>query len=111
MKYYEYKIDSDKIEFLNSFYGKETVLLNGVKISEKSSIMGAEHFFKIDNNEILLKTDYKLFKDRKFDLDLFKNKQLIDSKRIELDKRYRLFTIGAVGILIGYWLIKLYISI
>ena len=110
MKYYEYKIDSDKIEFLNSFFGKETVKLNGKRVSEKFSITGTEHFFKINSNEILLKTNYELFKDRKFDLKLFKNRELKDSKRIEPDKRYRLILIG-VGILIGFGLIELYNSI
>ena len=85
MKYYENKIDSDKIEFLNSFIGKETVKLNGKKISEKFSITGTEHFFKVNSNEVVLKTNYDLFKDRKFDLSLFKEGQLIDTKRIELN--------------------------
>jgi len=110
MKYYEYNIESNKIEFFNSFFGKETILVNGKKTSEKYSITGTYHFFKINSIEILLKTDYKLFKDRKVELNLFQNRQLIDYKKIEMNKRYRLIMIG-IGIFIGFWLIKLYNSI
>ena len=110
MKYYEYNIESNKIEFFNSYFGKETILVNGKKTSEKFSITGTYHFFKIDSVEILLKTDYKLFKDRKIELNLFQNRQLIDYKKVEINKNYRLIMIG-FGIFIGFWLIKLYNSI
>lgn len=110
MKYYEYNIESNKIEFHNSFFGKETILVNGKKTSEKYSITGTYHFFKINSVEILIKTDYKLFKDREIELNLFQNRQLADYKRIEVDKRYRFMMIG-IAIFIGFWLMKLYNSI
>ena len=94
MKYYEYNLESNKIEFFNSYFGKETVLVNGKKTSEKFSITGTYHFFKIDAIEILIKTDYKLFKDRKLELNLFQNRQLIDYKKIKISKRFRSRTIG-----------------
>jgi hypothetical protein len=37
MKYTEFAIDNNKIEFLNSILGKETVVVNGEKVSEKFS--------------------------------------------------------------------------
>ena len=107
MKYYEYNMESNKIEFFNSFFGKETILVNGKKTSEKYSITGTYHFFKINSIDILLKTDYKLFKDRKIELNLFQNRQLVDYKNIEINKRYNLI-VFAVGIFIGFWLIKFY---
>jgi len=107
MKYYEYNMESNKIEFFNSFFGKETILVNGKKTSEKYSITGTYHFFKINSIDILLKTDYKLFKDRKIELNLFQNRQLVDYKNIEINKRYKLI-VFAVGIFIGFWLIKFY---
>ena len=107
MKYYEYNMESNKIEFFNSFFGKETILVNGKKTSEKYSITGTYHFFKINSINILLKTDYKLFKDRKIELNLFQNRQLVDYKNIEINKRYRLI-VFAVGIFIGFWLIKFF---
>jgi len=107
MKYYEYNMESNKIEFFNSFFGKETILVNGKKTSEKYSITGTYHFFKINSINILLKTDYKLFKDRKIELNLFQNRQHVDYKNIEINKRYRLI-VFAVGIFIGFWLIKFF---
>ena len=107
MKYYEYNMESNKIEFFNSFFGKETILVNRKKTSEKYSITGTYHFFKINSINILLKTDYKLFKDRKIELNLFQNRQLVDYKNIEINKRYKLI-VFAVGIFIGFWLIKFY---
>ena len=101
MKYYEYNMESNKIEFFNSFFGKETILVNGKKTSEKYSITGTYHFFKINSINILLKTDYKLFKDRKIELNLFQNRQLVDYKNIEINKRYKLI-VFAVGIFIGF---------
>ncbi|MDP3681241.1 MAG: hypothetical protein Q8R22_10475 [Flavobacterium sp.] len=37
MKYAEFNIDSNKIEFWNSTFGIESVLLNGERISKKFS--------------------------------------------------------------------------
>ena len=110
MKYYEYNIESDKIEFYNSYLGKETILVNGKKVSEKFSITGTEHFFKINSSAIILTTEYILFKDRKFNLYLEKNDKLIDLKYIELNRRFWLIVLG-IGLVIGFWLIKLYKTI
>mgnify|MGYP003625120135 CR=1 FL=1 len=107
MKYYEYNIESNKIEFFNSYFGKETILVNGKKTSEKFSITGAEHKFKINLTEFQITTEYKLFDDHKFNLHLEKDGKLIDLKYIELNKRYRLLMIGT-WLFIGFWLIKLY---
>ncbi|NQU53635.1 MAG: hypothetical protein HQ522_13960 [Bacteroidetes bacterium] len=110
MKYYEYNIGSDKIEFFNSYFGKETILVNGKKTSAKFSITGAEHKFKINSTEFEIITEYKLFDDHKFNLYLKKDGELIDLKYIELNKRYRLITIG-IGVFIVFWMVKLYNSI
>lgn len=110
MKYYEYNIDSNKVEFFNSYCGKETVFVNGIKTSQKFSITGSYHFFKIDYDQILLKTDYEFFINRKININLFKNKQLIDFKNIELEKKHRFILVG-IGLFIGFCIIKLYNSI
>ncbi len=47
MYYLKHKIGRTLIEFTNSFYGTETVLVNGQVVSEKSSILGAVHHFKV----------------------------------------------------------------
>ena len=107
MKYYEYNFESDRIEFYNSYLGIETVLVNGKKVSEKFSVTGTEHFFKVNSAEIILTTEYELFKERKFNLYLEKGGELIDLKYIELNKRYRL-VILIFGLLVGFCLINLY---
>lgn len=87
MKYTEYTIDNDKIEFLNSILGKETVVVNGEKISEKFSITGAEHHFSIKLNHFILKSNYELFKDRKLKIELVKNDKIIDSKSVDMNSK------------------------
>ena len=105
MKYYEYNVGPDKIEFYNSYIGIEKVLVNGKKVSVKYSIIGTEHLFKINDTKFMLTTEYTLFKDRKFNLYLEKNGKLIDLKYIELNKRFRLIVLG-IGITLGFWLIN-----
>jgi hypothetical protein len=105
MKYTEYTIDNDKIEFLNSILGKETVVVNGEKVSEKFSITGAEHNFSIKSNHFILKSNYELFKDRKIKIVLIKNDEIVDSKFIIMNSKQRVVWI-AFGVLMGYLLVK-----
>ena len=107
MKYYEYTIESNKIEFHNSYLGTETILVNGKKVSKKYSITGTEHPFKINGTKFMLTTEYELFQDRKFNLYLEQNGKLIDLKYIKLNKRYRLIVLG-IGIVCGFWIITIY---
>jgi hypothetical protein len=103
MKYTEYNIDDDKIEFLNSFLGKETVVVNGEKVSEKFSVTGTEYHFTIKSNHFILKSNYELFKDRKLKIELLKNDEIIDSKSLDMNSKQR-FVWMAFGALIGYGL-------
>jgi hypothetical protein len=106
MKYTEYTIDNDKIEFLNSILGKETVTVNGEKVSEKFSITGTENHFKIRSNHFILKSNYELFKDRKLKIELIKNEEIVDSKFVKMNNKQRVVWI-IFGLVIGYGLIKL----
>ncbi|PRZ21686.1 hypothetical protein [Flavobacterium granuli] len=58
MKYSTIHLGNNKIEIFNSFLGKETIKLNGEIVSEKNSITGAKHNFKIIEND--RKVDCKL---------------------------------------------------
>ncbi|MFV8347519.1 hypothetical protein [Flavobacterium sp. ZB4P13] len=58
MKFSTIHLGNNKIEIFNSFMGKETIKLNGEIVSEKSSITGAKHNFKIIEND--QKVDCKL---------------------------------------------------
>ena len=51
MKYTTVHIENNKIELFNSVLGKETVKVNNEIVSEKRSILGTEHIFKIQENE------------------------------------------------------------
>ena len=105
MKYTEYNIDNNKIEFLNSILGKETVVVNGEKVSEKFSITGAEHHFTIKSNHFVLKSNYELFKDRKLKIELLKNDEIVDSKFLNMNSKQR-FVWMAFGAIIGYALVR-----
>ncbi|GAA4112228.1 hypothetical protein GCM10022393_10520 [Aquimarina addita] len=50
MKYAEYIIDANKVEFFNSVIGVEEVFINNEKISSKFSLFGKQHFFTIGDD-------------------------------------------------------------
>jgi hypothetical protein len=47
MKFTTINLRDNKIEVFNSFMAKETIVLNGKIVSEKRSITGATHHFKM----------------------------------------------------------------
>ncbi|RTY84513.1 hypothetical protein EKL99_00480 [Flavobacterium sp. ZB4P23] len=51
MKFTTITLGDNKIEVFNSFMAKETIVLNGKVVSEKNSITGATHHFKMIENE------------------------------------------------------------
>jgi hypothetical protein len=62
-----YYIENHKIEVVNTFFGKEKVLLNGKTISEKPSRIGAIHKFSIGKNEYRIsQRDYSSQKEGNF---------------------------------------------
>lgn len=50
MKFITLHIGDSKIELHNSWLGKETLIVDGQKVSEKHSITGASHRFTIREN-------------------------------------------------------------
>jgi len=51
MKFSTIQLGNNKIEIFNSYLGKETIMLNGKIVSEKNSIRGAKHIFKMLEND------------------------------------------------------------
>lgn len=51
MKFTTINLGNNKIEVFNSFIGREMIVLNGKVVSEKNSITGATHHFKIIEND------------------------------------------------------------
>jgi len=44
---------NQKIEFYNTWLGKETIIVDGLIVSSKRSLLGAEHCFSIHHNGIV----------------------------------------------------------
>ena len=79
MKYAEFNIDSNKIEFLNSLFGIESVLLNGKIISKKFSFSGIKHKIILNSNDLTLESKYRQFGNREIELELKEKERLIFS--------------------------------
>ena len=73
MKYYEFNINLNKIEFFNSIYGLERVVVNGEPVSKKFSLLGTEHKIKIQTEDWELQSKYELFATKNLELYLKKN--------------------------------------
>ncbi len=100
MKYAEFNIDSNKIEFLNSVLGFESVLVNGKKISNKFSITGIEHKFDMNSKTYILKSKAKLFAKDGINVQLSENGKSIETINFEYDTKHRMYWI-AFGVFFG----------
>lgn len=89
MKYYTYLHNGYKIEFFKTYFGKETVFVDEKLVSEEHSIIGATHFFKINNTQMLVKTDYNLLVSNAVCLKIYRKRKKIDSHCFEFRKRHR----------------------
>ncbi len=89
MKYTEFSIDQNKIEFHNSILRKETILISGSKISEKYSITGTEH--KIVKNNFKVVSEYKLFADRIVNLLIEKNGKIVEEEYVPTNLKQRIY--------------------
>ena len=100
MKYAEFNIDSNKIEYLNSIFGIESVLLNGKIISKKFSFSGIKHKIKFNSKDLTLESKYKQFDKNEINLQLKENEQLIETKIVKVDRKHRIYWI-VIGIALG----------
>ena len=91
MKYAEFNIESNKIEFLNSAFGIESVLLNGKIISKKFSFSGIKHFIKLNSDNLTLESKYQQFNKREIKLELKKNGELLEKQIVQADKKQRTY--------------------
>ncbi len=62
MKYITINLGENKIEVHNSFFGMETIKVNDKIVSNEFSILGADHYFRIIENEkeVKCKIDVRL---------------------------------------------------
>ena len=104
MKYAEFKINENTIEFHNSIVGIETVLVNGKAASEKFSIFGTEHKFELNKKGYELKAS-TLNLCFGIKLELLENEKLIDNKSINWTKQSLIWF--AAGFLLA-WVLSRY---
>ena len=106
MKYAEFNIDSNKIEFLNSIFGIESVLLNGKRISSNFSFSGSNHPIKFKDRDLILKIKYTQFGPKDIKMELIENDVLLMEQHVKIDIRQRILTV-LIGVTIGFLLSKL----
>ncbi|KXX66870.1 hypothetical protein [Flammeovirga sp. SJP92] len=83
MKYAEFKIENNKIEFFNSVFGVESVLLNGKPSSKKFSFSGFNHQLSLNSKNLTLKSNYKQFGKRQIELELIQNGEIIEQQVVK----------------------------
>jgi len=106
MKYAEFNIDSNKIEFLNSMFGIESVLLNGKRISSIFSFSGSNHPIKIQDRNLILKIKYTQFGPKDIKIELIENDILLMEQSVKIEIKQRILTV-LIGVAIGFLLSRL----
>ena len=100
MKFAEFNIDSYKIEFFNSLFGNERIIVDNIEVSNKFSFFGSKHKFDLDSDKFILNSSFKALGKRKLDLKLKKNEKLINELNIDLNPNYKIQW-GALIIIFG----------
>ena len=103
MKYAEFNIDSNKIEFCNSIFGIESVLLNGKRISSTFSFSGSNHPIKLKERDLILKIKYIQFDTRDIKMQLMENDILLMEQDVKIDIKQRILTV-IIGVTLGFLL-------
>ncbi|PCI03832.1 MAG: hypothetical protein COB81_03070 [Flavobacteriaceae bacterium] len=106
MKYAEFNIENHKIEFLNSVFGIESVLLNGKMVSKKFSFSGMKHKLNLNSENFILKTKYKQFDKREIEVELLKKGKTIEKIIVQVDKKQRIYWM-LIGTVLGIGSYKL----
>ena len=77
MKYKEYIIDTNKVEYYNSIIGKEKVKLNGKVVSAKKSFFGTIHKFNSGSDTYVFITNRDFADSLSVKVSIIKNEKLI----------------------------------
>ncbi len=100
MKYAEFIIDSHKIEFLNSLFGNERILVNSQEVSNKFSLFGTKLTFDLNSEQYIFTSSFKALGKRQLDIKLKKNGELVKDLNIDLNPNYKIHW-GALIIIFG----------
>lgn len=106
MNYATFTINSNTIQFENSYLGVETILLNNDVVSKKFSFSGAKHKIVVDSKILTLESKYEQFTNRMIVLKLKENYNLIESKTVPVHFKQRLY-FAVIGVAIGFGLVRL----
>ena len=106
MKYTDFKINGNSIEFHNSIVGKETVFVNGKVTSEKFSIFGTKHKFDIERNQYELKSRLQPIIGIGVKLELMENGELIETRVVNNAKQSIIWF--AAGLFLGMVLFRIW---
>jgi len=101
-----FKIESNQIKFINSILGREKIIVDGLEKSNKYSLSGTDHNFKIKEDNFSLISSYKQFDMKEIKLKIYKNGDLVDSQVIKLSFKQRLPWI-IIGVILGIALYQL----
>jgi len=108
-----FKIDSNQIKFINSIFGREKIIVDGKEKSNKYSLSGTDHNFKIKDNDFSIISSYNQFDMKEIKLKIYKNGDLVDSQGLKLSFKQRIPWI-IIGVILGiglYQLLKFIIEI
>ena len=103
MKYAEFIIENDTIEFWNTILGVEKVLLNGKKVSSKFSFSGAVHPIKLQDRDLVLKVRYAI---GNIKMQLMENDLLLEEQSAKITFKQRILW-SMIGVAIGFLLARL----
>ncbi len=98
-----YYIENYKIEVVKTVFGKEKVLLNGTKVSEKTSGDTTEHHFEIAGNRYKISQRNSSQSEKMNAYEILKNGSPIALINIESQTSLQIFVlIVAIGLGLGY---------
>lgn len=104
MKFAEYQIDNNRVEVFNSMLGKEEIVLNGAKVSEKYSFFGADHPVKIGADDYIIRPHLDFTKLGGISIRIYKNGSQEQVKNLYANKMKNWKAIRYVlGILLGIY--------
>ncbi len=103
MKHAEFTIENNTIEFFNTIFGVEKVLLNGKNISSKFSLSGRDHSIKLQDRNLVLKVRYFL---GNMKMQLMENDLLLEEQSAKISIKQRIFA-ALIGVGIGFLLTRL----
>ena len=103
MKYAEFSIENNTIEFFNSILGMEKVLLNGKNISSKFSLSGRDHSIKLQDRNLVLKVRYVI---GNMKMQLMENDFLLQEQSAKINIKQRILW-SVIGVGIGFLLVRL----